>query len=94
MVSTRGPATPAAFHAFFSTGVGAGIPICAHEHNGAGVIILLGLWAGMHLFMHARARLARGVFIDEKASEFYVIGACGFLFGLLFSSIIFVVIGK
>ena len=94
MIGTRGPSTPAAFHAFFSTGVGAGIPICAHEHNVAGLIILAGLWAGTHLFMHARARLARGVFIDEKISEFYFTGAGGFLFGLLFTSIIFVVVGK
>ena len=94
MVGTRSPSSPAAFHAFFSTGVGVGVPICAHEHNGAGVIILLGLWAGMHLFIHARARLARGVFIDEKAGEFTATGIGGFLFGLLFVSIIFVVIGK
>ena len=94
MVSTRGPSTPAAFHAFFSTGVGCGIPICAHEHNGAGLVILPGLWVGMHLFIHVRARLARGVFIDEKAGEFFLSGAGGFLFGLLFTSIIFVVIGK
>ena len=93
MVGPRGPSTPAAFHAFFSTGVGAGVPICVHQHNRAGLIILLGLWAGLQLFMHARARHARGVFIDEKVGEFALSGAGGFLFGLLFTSIIFVVVG-
>ena len=80
-----GPKTPAGFHAFFSAGVGAGIPLCAHEHNAAALIILLVLWAGIHLFI-----LARGVFIDERAGEFHATGIGGLLFGLLFSAILVV----
>ncbi|HEY1790374.1 MAG TPA: hypothetical protein VGJ73_19665 [Verrucomicrobiae bacterium] len=94
MVGTRGPQTPTGFHAFFSTGVGGGVPLYVHANNGAALIILLGLWVGLQLFMYARARRARGIFIDERFGEFAWIGAGGFLFGLLLSSTLLVVIGK
>lgn len=94
MISSRGPRTATGFHVFYSTGVGGGVPIYAHENNGIALVILLGLWGGLQLFMFARARGARGVFIDEKIGEFFINGAGGFLFGLLISSTLFVVIGK
>jgi hypothetical protein len=92
--SGGGPRTPASFHIFFSTGVGGGVPIYAHENNGMALIILLGLWAGLHLFMYVRSRRARGIFIDERFGEFAMNGAGGFLFGLLFVSTMMAVIGE
>ena len=92
--SGRGPSTTSGFHAFFCAGARGGVPILAHEHKGIILAALLGLWAGMQLFMHLRARRARGRFIDEKIGEFDASGIGGFSFGLFLSSIILVVVGK
>jgi hypothetical protein len=94
MIYGGGPQSQAGVHAMVSAGIGGGVPIYVHENNGAALIILLGLWAGVQLFMYARARRARGAFIDEKIGEFTLNGAGGFLFGLLLTSILLVVIGK
>lgn len=94
MVYGRGPQTPSGFHGMVSTGVGAGVPICAHEHKTVAFILLIVLWVAIQLFMHARARLARGVFIDEEVGSFTWFGAAGFLAGLLFVSTFFVVFGQ
>ena len=93
MVSGRGPRTPAGFHPLFSTAVGAGVPMYVHDHKSVALILLVGLWVGMNVFMYARARLARGVFIDEKFEEFAWFGVAGFLAGLLFVSTFQVVFG-
>jgi hypothetical protein len=92
--SGSGPRTPASFHIFFSAGVGGGVPIYAHENNGTALILLLGLWVGLHLFMYVRSRRARGIFIDERFGEFAMNGVGAFLFGLLLTSTVMVVIGK
>jgi hypothetical protein len=94
MVGTRGPQTAAGFHAIYSVCVGASVPLYVRENNGTALVILLGLWVGLQLFMYARARRARGVFIDEKFGEFALIGAGGFSAGLLFISTLLAVIGK
>lgn len=94
MISGRGPSTASGFHAFFSAAAGGGVPILAHEHKGIMLAMLLGLWAAMQLFMHVRARRARGRFIDEKIGEFDATGIGGFSFGLFLSSIFLVVVGK
>jgi hypothetical protein len=94
MVSgSRGPRTPSEFHALFSTGVGAGVPVCIHQHNTVALVLLNGLWVGIQIFMHLRARRARGVFIDEEIELFSWLGAAGFLAGLLFVSTYYVVFG-
>lgn len=90
-VSGQGPQTPTGLHAYFSIGVGGGVPISIHEHKGIMLFALLGLWVGMHLFMHVRGQRARGVFIDEKVGEFDAGGIGGFLLGLLLTSIYFAV---
>ena len=80
---SRGPRTPSEFHTLFSTAVGAGVPVCAHKHEVAAFVSLLALWIGIQIFMHVRARQARGVFIDEEIGLFSWLGAAGFLAGLL-----------
>jgi hypothetical protein len=94
MITGRGPQTASGFHVIYSVCVGGGVPVYVRENNGAALIILLGLWVGLQLFMYARGRSARGVFIDEKFGEFALIGAGGFSIGLLFISTVLVVVGK
>jgi hypothetical protein len=93
MVGSRGPKTPAGFHALFSTGVGVLVPICAHEHKLIALILLVGLWVGVQVFMLVRARQARGVFIDEEIELFSWLGTSGFLAGLLLVSTYLVMLG-
>ena len=77
----------------FSTGVGVLVPICAHEHKLTALVLLVGLWAGVQVFMVMRARRARGVFIDEEIELFSWFGTAGFLAGLLLVSTYLVMLG-
>lgn len=87
------PQTPAPFHGFISLAVGGWVPVCAHRQQMAALVLLLGLWVGFQIFMHVRARQARGVFIDEEVELFSWFGAAGFLGGLSIVSSYFVIYG-
>ena len=75
----------------FSTGVGGWLPVFVHRNNWTALLGLIGLWAGIQIFMHLRARQARGVFIDEEIELFSWPGMGGFLAGLLLVSTYLVV---
>lgn len=89
----RGPQSPAALHCFISIGIGAAVPMLLNAGKAVETIVLIGLWLGFHVFVHVRARRARGVFIDEEAALFYLGGAAGFLIGVVMASACFVVFG-
>lgn len=93
MVPTRGPRTPSGFHFFVSIAVGAALPVFAHLNKPVELVLLLAFWVGIQLFMHLRARAARGIFIDETIAEFSWSGTGGFVAGLLIASAFFVAYG-
>ena len=89
----RGPATPSDLHALFSLALGGLVPMCLHRHELAALALSLIIWGGSHVFIHLRARRARGVFVDEERELFAWGGFACFLGGLLFVSTYYVVFG-
>jgi hypothetical protein len=93
MVSGRGPKTPSGFHFMVSAGVGVWLPACVHRNDTLSLLLLIGLWVGIQVFMHWRAHRARGVFWDEEIELFSWFGAAGFLAGLFMASTFLTVFG-